>query len=223
MEARATELMETEDGYVESSSEVEMNDDALSNYQGGIHEMNCDKEYDAPSTSQGGTSNQSGVGVVLERGGTGGLIEGWRSGKEEFANITLMISRWEAQEEEEATPVVEMVRTRRRSTKLDTIVRELNIESDEDNLTAEKSKWRNSSGATTFVPFFSNKQNIDPNISGAKQYQIQDKSKPRPKQTISLWDTRKNGGGKRKIENESGDYECNRAKRWCRSGPGMYK
>ena len=98
--------------------------------------------------------------MVLERGETDGLIEGWRSGKEEFGNITLMISRWEAQEEDEVTPVVEMVRTRRRSTRLDRIVRELKLESDEDNLKAEKSKskWSNSSGATTFVPFLYNKQ-----------------------------------------------------------------
>ena len=133
VEARALELMDTEDGYVESSSEVEMNHNALSN------EMNF--EYDAPSTSQGSNSNHKGLGV----------------------------------------------------------------ESDEDNLKAEKSKskWSNSSGGTTFV-------------------QIKDNSKPRPMQTISLWDTSKSGGRKRKIENESEDYGCNEAKRWCRSGPGMY-
>ena len=40
---------------------------------------------------------------------------------EKFSNIGEMISRWEAQEAEEDTPVVEMVRKRRRSKKLEGI------------------------------------------------------------------------------------------------------
>ena len=47
-----------------------------------------------------------------------------------FSNIGLMISRWEAQEAEEDTPIVEMVRKRRRSTKLEKIVVKLNLESE---------------------------------------------------------------------------------------------
>ena len=54
----------------------------------------------------------------------GDLFDG-PSNKEEFRDINIMISRWEAQEEEEKTPVLEMVRVkRRRSAKLDRLVRE---------------------------------------------------------------------------------------------------
>ena len=49
---------------------------------------------------------------------------------EKFDNIRMMVSRWEAQEAEEATPILEMVRSRRRSRKLDEIVKKLNLESE---------------------------------------------------------------------------------------------
>ena len=230
VEAMATELMETEDRSDDCS--MVMDNDAASNHQGEMQDMDCDKYYDAASNSMG-RSSQHGEVERIEMdtnydapsnhqrgsqvmhyindapstsqgsqydGGAVGLGSGWRNTEEEFGNITIMISRWEAQEEEDDTPVVEMVRRRRRSKKLDKIVRELNLESDEDALVSKEPELENSS------------RGIE------KQNQTKDNLKPEPKQTISLWDSKRKGGGKRKLETmDYGNYGRNEAKRWCGS------
>ena len=51
-----------------------------------------------------------------------------------------------------------------------------------------------------------------------KQNQTKDNLKPEPKQTISLWDRKRNGGGKRKLGTKDfGNYGPNEVKRWCGS------
>ena len=150
VEARATELMETEDVYDEPS--IEMYDDAPSTQKGEMEDMECDK-YDAISNSQG-SSSQEGVvwtqdvhckdSSIFDAPSTS---QGTSSHQgDRFGDITLMISRWETQEKEEDTPVVEMVRKRRRSGKLDKIVRDLNLESDVDIFIPEQSMLKNSLG-----------------------------------------------------------------------------
>ena len=72
----------------------------------------------------------------------------WRRSSEKFGDITMMISRWEAQEVEEKTSVLEMVRGRRRSTNIDKIVQELNLESEDIIQTSEEPELRDSSGGS---------------------------------------------------------------------------
>ena len=57
---------------------------------------------------------------------------------EKLGDISVMISRWETQEQEENTPVLEMVKKRRRSANLDRMVLELNLEPNEKVGTKEK-------------------------------------------------------------------------------------
>ena len=204
MEARATELMETEDVYDEPS--IEMYDDAPSTQKGEMEDMECDK-YDAISNSQGSSSQEGVVWIQDVHCKDSSIFDAPSTSQgtsshqgDRFGDITLMISRWETQEKEEDTPVVEMVRKRRRSGKLDKIVRDLNLESDVDIFIPEQSMLKNSSGS--FISIFQSKNN----------------TKPEPKQIVSLCKSKRSGGKKRKFETDLDvDFGRNEAKRRCGS------
>ena len=115
-----------------------------------------------------------------------------------------MISRWETQEEN--TPVVEMVKKRRRSANLDRMVLELNLEPNEKVDTKENSKLENSLGGieSLFVPF-----SYTPNMSKSWVTEVAHGSLLQ--QRISLRTEREIGGNKRKSERE--DYQPRKRRR----------
>ena len=131
---------------------------------------------------------------------------GWRGDREKFGDISVMISRWETQEQEENTPVVEMVKKRRRSANLDRMVLELNLEPNEKVDTKENSKLENSLGGieSLFVPF-----SYTPNMSKSWVTEVAHGSLL--EQTISLRTERAIGGNKRKSERE--DYQPRKRRR----------
>ena len=128
VEARATELMETEDMCDEPSIEMKMYEDAPSTQKGEMEDLECDDKYK--------------------------------------------------------------------------IVRDFNLESDVGIFIPEQSKLKNGSGGS----FISN-------------FQSKSSSKPEPKQIVSLWKSKKNGGKKRKFEGTDLAVDCgrNEAKRQCGS------
>ena len=145
VEARATELMETEDIYDEPSIEMKTHDDAPSTQQGEMQDMECDQKYDALSNSQGSSSQEGVVGTK--------------------------------------------------------IVRDLNLDYDVNIFIPGQSKLKNSSGSFSSI------------------FQRKNSFKPEPKQTVSLWKSKRNGGKKRKFEGADlvVDYGPNEAKRQCGS------
>ena len=137
---------------------------------------------------------------MLPIDGQGSKRMSWRKS----SDITMMILRWESQEVEEKTTMLEMVRGRRRSTNIDKIVQELNLESKEIIQTSEETELRYSWGGdeNTFS-LFSFVQD------GVLESRVN--LKPKPKQTISLRNMQETGGDKRK--SESMDYGGRPAKR----------
>ena len=151
VEARVIEMMETDD------TNYKMTDDAPSNQQGkhensdvemtinaaSNYEMTDDASSDQlgkrilwdaitiPKQQQGEHKNSN---VEMTIKAASNQLEGQvvldLEKLEMFSNIGLMISRWEAQEAEEDTPIVEMVRKSRRSKKLEETVVKFNLESE---------------------------------------------------------------------------------------------
>ena len=124
-----------------------------------------------------------------------------------------MISRWKAQEAEENTPIVEMVRSRRRRKKLDDIVQKLNLESeipsnprDTVSLVEVKTTFKHSNDKLLYPAWYPDEYFA-----------------PEPSQTTSQKNNRGIGGVKRKCESNTEDYGPNDRKSDGRSGPGTYK
>ena len=154
----------------------------------GVNVISGDYQTCKDERKENTTSRQA-----YSRGNTNTSL-GWRSDREEFGDITVMISRWETQEEDENTPVVEMVRKRRRSANLDRIVVNLNLEPDVKVEIEENSKSKYSSGG---------QKSSTSSCTEVAHTSLLD-------QTFSLQTDNKNCGKKRKSERE--DYK--QRKRW---------
>ena len=134
-------LMDEDSPYSRLECEdLEMDTEGRMEYSAPInHHEEDDRLYDDPSSQQGdhldmeseemsdAFSNQHGDQDIRDNEMFANHAPSYHQGdcdnkKEEFNDITIMISLWEAQEAEEDTPIVEMVRRKRRSAKLDRIV-----------------------------------------------------------------------------------------------------
>ena len=192
MEARALEMMNMDVVEVTDESDMSVLEDgpcgsdqlmdvAAATTLSGVRGISDEKKENT-STRQ-----------AYSRGDTNTSL-GWRSDREEFGDITVMISRWETQEEDENTPVVEMVRKRRRSANLDRIVVNLNLEPETKVDIEENSKSENCSGGQKY---------LTSSCTEVAHVSLLD-------QTISLRTDNENCGKKRKSERE--DYK--QRKRW---------
>ena len=236
VEVRIMEMMETDEmtddatynqkgEYVNSEVEMtdaaatnfEINNDAPTNKQGkhvntdvGMVDKaasNYDSNDDAPSNQHG-----KHVYVDIEMKKKNNAVSSMED-HEKFGSIGMMISRWEAQEAEENTPIVEMVRTRRRSKKLDDIVLKLNLESEIPSIPQN---------TELLVEVKTISKRSNDNLLYPAGYQDEFFA-PESSQTNFHKNNRGIGGVKRKCESNAEDYGRNDRKSDGRSGPGTYK